>query len=150
MNCQVVWLDVLEEKQMPVIKDEQNNISLDEESRIKMAIAISKMEAAKLMMKYPESRFRGRYDLHTPEQRIGEIEIMAGLKERKPTKLDNLDRRLFAFLLSILAGCFYFFVIRTKKRIIFSQDVELSVLVALFLSVTTYIFLRVSDQRNKK
>lgn len=145
MNCQVVWLDLLEEKQIPIIKDE-NNISLDKESQIKMAIAISKIETAKLMMKYPKYRFRGRYDLRTPKQRIEEIEILAGLKERKLTKLDNLDRRFFAFLLSILASFFYFFVIRTSNRMRLSQDLGLSVLVALILGIITYIFLRVSDQ----
>ena len=49
----------------------------------------------------------------------------------------------------LITGCFYFFVIRTKKRIIFGQDIGLSVLVTLFLSVTTYIFLRVIDQNKK-
>lgn len=146
MNCQVVWLDVLEEKQIPITQDEPNNISLDKESQIKMAIAISKIEAAKLMMKYPKSRFRGRYDLRTPEQRIDEIEILAGLKERKPTKLDNFDSKFLAFLLSILASGFCFFVIITSYRYKWlSQDIVLSVLVALFLGVATYIFLRVID-----
>lgn len=83
--CQVVWVDVLEENQLPITKEEPKNISLDEESRIKMAIAISKMEKAKLMMEYPKFRFRlfrfrlSRYDFRTPEQRIEEIEIRAGL-----------------------------------------------------------------------
>ncbi len=146
-NCHVVWFDELEENQIPITKFKDSKEMIDEVSRTKIAMAVSKMEAAKIMMKYPRMRLDRFGGLDTPAHRIDEVEIAAGLKERKPVKLANLDRRLVAFLGSVFSSVIFFFIIKMSNRYrLINQDIALNVEVALISGGIMYICFRLKDR----
>lgn len=143
MNCQAVWVDQLEEKQILITKTEKQVELLDEEAKAKIAVAISKMEAAKLMMKYPNHHFIGRF---IPT--IDDIEIAAGLKERRTSIFDKLDRRLFAFLASTIASITFFILTKLSyKYKAFNQDIVLNIEVAILYGIIIYVDFRVNDEK---